>query len=222
MEMVQQNLLRKIDGKVASTNGTNGDSKPVARKMSQTTLLGGWGKRLRSKSAASTLPTPSQTSGKEIGIDSAYPNAILSLFESALYLGISLYRVIRANYRTKVRKSRSRGYAHQNTTTTRCKSPSNRRILRKRRHAIRIAGSRDPHEQTHEKGERMDRVVNAVTTVYRIRGDGRLCICTNLVYNYFFSFLRVLHYSLCCVTCIVFFAWHGEFICDLDIFLKTK
>lgn len=87
MEMVQQNLLRKIDGKTTLTNGTNGDSKPMARKMSQTTLLGGWGKRLRSKSTSSTFPAPTQTSGKETGIDSAYPNATLSLFESALYLG---------------------------------------------------------------------------------------------------------------------------------------
>ena len=205
--MVQQNLLRKIDGKVALTNGTNGDSKPVARKMSQTTLLGGWGKRLRSKSASSTLPTPSQTSGKEIGIDSAYPNSILSLFESALYLGISLYRFVRANYRTKVRKSRSGGYAHQNTTTTRCKSSSNRRVLRERRHEIRITGSRNPHEQTHEKGERMDRVVNTVSTVYRIRGTGVyayvqiLCIITSFSFLHCLALFPVLC-ELHCIFCI--------------------
>jgi hypothetical protein len=111
MEMVQQNLLRKIDGKVGLTNGTNGDSsKPPTRKMSQTTLLGGWGKRLRSKSTSGTLPTPTHTNGKDIGIDSAYSNAILSLFESALFLGTP-YPFALTDGRTKIRKSRSRGHA---------------------------------------------------------------------------------------------------------------
>jgi hypothetical protein len=111
MEMVQQNLLRKIDGKVGLTNGTNGDSsKPPTRKMSQTTLLGGWGKRLRSKSTSGTLPTPTHTNGKDIGIDSAYSNAILSLFESALFLGAP-YPFALTDGRTKIRKSRSGGHA---------------------------------------------------------------------------------------------------------------
>jgi hypothetical protein len=35
MDVIQQNLQRKIDGKVNATNGTNGDGRPMGRKMSQ-------------------------------------------------------------------------------------------------------------------------------------------------------------------------------------------
>lgn len=109
MDNLQQNLQRKLDGKQNGQNGTNGDSKAMmmSRKMSQvspipppsssclpcdsyrqSTLLGGWGKRLRSKSSASsTIGSMTSPSGKDFGIDAAYPNAILVLFECALFLG---------------------------------------------------------------------------------------------------------------------------------------
>jgi len=59
----------------------------------QSTLLGGWGKRLRSKSTAnSTTTSVNSPSGKDLGIDAAYPNAVLALFECALYLGIIHYK----------------------------------------------------------------------------------------------------------------------------------
>ena len=35
MDIVQQNLLRKMDGKINGTNGTNGDGRQMTRKMSQ-------------------------------------------------------------------------------------------------------------------------------------------------------------------------------------------
>ena len=51
-------------------------------------MLGGWGKRLRSKSSASlTKDVPSPPAGKENGLEAAYPIAILALFENALVLG---------------------------------------------------------------------------------------------------------------------------------------
>jgi hypothetical protein len=38
METVQQNLQRKIEGKANGSNGTNGDSRNMGRKMSQVHL----------------------------------------------------------------------------------------------------------------------------------------------------------------------------------------
>jgi hypothetical protein len=100
MDVLQQNLQRKLDGKQNGTNGANGDSRTMmSRKMSQvptclscvydqSTLLGGWGKRLRSKSSASSsIGSITSPSGRDFGVDAAYPNAILILFECALFLG---------------------------------------------------------------------------------------------------------------------------------------
>jgi hypothetical protein len=39
MDIVQQNLLRKMDGKINGTNGTNGDGRQMTRKMSQVHLF---------------------------------------------------------------------------------------------------------------------------------------------------------------------------------------
>jgi len=41
MDIVQQNLLRKMDGKINGTNGTNGDGRQMTRKMSQVHLFPG-------------------------------------------------------------------------------------------------------------------------------------------------------------------------------------
>jgi len=90
MDTVQQGLWKSMGGKVNGNGGGGPDGRVMTRKMSQTTLLGGWGKRLRSKSTASTassVTTP--TSGKDATVDGAYPQAILNLFEHALALGRS-------------------------------------------------------------------------------------------------------------------------------------
>lgn len=90
MDAIQQNLLKKIEGKMNGSNGANGE-RAMGRKMSQTTLFAGWNKRLRSKSTTSSIGLNSAPiSGKDVGVDGAYPNALLALFESAMLLGISL------------------------------------------------------------------------------------------------------------------------------------
>ena len=87
MDAIQQNLMKKIEGKANGSNGANGE-RTMGRKMSQTTLFAGWNKRLRAKSTTSTGLSSSTVSGKDVGVDGAYPNALLALFESAMLLGI--------------------------------------------------------------------------------------------------------------------------------------